>query len=234
MKPRLYLVCGVLLFAAVAAVWVWSPWEARRAEPVYEGKPISYWLAPPVGGDGVIFPPKGMVTDSNAVPFLVEALNRQSTPFEKAYASVWPRLSVSLRRRLGQPANPSHGRVVAATTLGSMGALAQPVIPALVRALNDRYPAVRGAAASALGELGREDETVVTALRAALSDNSEEVRCYAARSLAQLGHKDRTTINALVAALSAKSAWVRFNATNALMKVDAVAAAKALGILSSP
>ena len=226
------VVCGVLLVAALG----WATWQALRQspEPVYEGKPIGYWLAPPVGGDGVILPPKGMATDSNAIPFLVEALNRQSTPFEKAYAIVWPRLSVSLRRRLGQPANRPYGREVAAIMLGGMGTLAQPVIPALVRALNDRHWGVRRAAAEALGELGREDETVVTALRAALSDNSEEVRFSAAVSLAQLGDKDRTTINALVAALSAESGWVRFRATNALMKVDAVAAARALGILSLP
>jgi hypothetical protein len=234
MAKRWPVVCGVLLVAGLG----WATWQALRQppEPVYEGKPISYWLAPPVGaiGDGVIFPPKGMATDSNAIPFLVEALNRQSTPFEKAYAIVWPKLSVSLRRRLGQPANPPYGREAAAMALGSMGTLAQPVMPALVRALNDRQPAVRRAAAYALGELGREDETMVTALRAALSDNSEEVRVYAAVSLAQLGHKDRTTINALVAALGAESGWLRFRATNALMKVDAVAAARALGILSLP
>jgi HEAT repeat protein len=227
------VVGGVLLVAAVGGLLGWSPWEQRQAEPVYEGKPISYWLAPSVGGSRV-FPPKGMVTDSNAIPFLVEALNRQSTPFEKAYSIVWPRLSVSLRRRLGQPANPPYRREVAAITLGSMGALAEPVIPALVRALNDRHPAVRRAAASALGELVREDETVVTVLRAALSDSSEEVRFYAAVSLAQLGHKDSTIVNALVAALRAKSGGVRFNATNAFMKADAIAAARALGIPSLP
>jgi hypothetical protein len=246
MKNCLYLACGLLLVAVAGGLVWWSPWEPRpaaaawwtprqrrQAEPVYEGKPISYWLAPPVGG-GRAFPPKGMVTDSNAIPFLVEALNRQSTPFEKAYSSVWPRLSVSLRRRLRQPANPPYSREVAAITLGSMGELAQPVTPALVRALNDWHPAVRRAAASALGELGREDETVVTALRAALRDNSEEVRFYAAVSLAQLGHKDSTIVSELVAALSARSGGVRFSATNALMKADAVAAARALGILSLP
>ena len=44
MRNRLYLVGGVLL-VAVTALWVWSPWEPRQ--PVYDGKPLSYWLASP-------------------------------------------------------------------------------------------------------------------------------------------------------------------------------------------
>jgi HEAT repeat protein len=231
MKNRLYLVCGVLLVAAAVGLLWWSPREPR--EPVYDGKPISYWLAPPVG-NYIAIPTQGMAADSNAIPYLVEALDRQATPFEKAYAVVWPTLSVSLRRRLRPPADPIYGREVAAITLGGMGALAEPVIPALVRTLNDKVPTVRSAAARSLGQLGRGDKTVITALRAALSDNSEEVRLYAAVSLGQIGQKDRTIGNALVAALSANSGWVRVNATNALMRADAVAAAKALGILSLP
>jgi hypothetical protein len=45
MRNRPYLFLGGLLVAVLG----WAAWQAlrpRQAEPVYEGHPLSYWLAP--------------------------------------------------------------------------------------------------------------------------------------------------------------------------------------------
>jgi hypothetical protein len=210
MRNRLYLVLGILLVAAVVGLLWWSPWEARQVpEPVYDGKPISYWLSTTgmmwFSGDigvGTVVPPEFLVNGSNSVPFFTKALKRDSWIGAAVYRKqVWPKLPPSIKSHLPPPGGNVYARQNAVLLLGLMGPMAKPAIPSLIRAL-------------------REDE-------------DRGVRNNAAWALGQPGKGDKSAIAALTAALNDKDAYVRRMATNALRQPDPEAAAKA-GVKPSP
>ena len=217
MKSRTYscrhlfaFLFGVLALAAVGLLW-WSPWAARQApEPVYNGEPLSYWLANVTIGTrqgatsvtvwrGTKGEPdiiRQAMSDSNAVPFAIKALKRD-TWFAAAYYRqwLWPKLPRSIRKHL-PPASAGH-------------------------------LAVRSNAALFLG-MGQDDERIVLALvRALKEDDNPTVRWNAAWALGNLGNRNRTAAAALSEALKDKDPGLRNEATNVLLHLDPEAAAKA-------
>jgi HEAT repeat protein len=212
MKNGLYLVLGILLVAAVGGLLWWSPWEARQVpEPVYNGKPLSYWLAsafkisnssnmiarlPP----GKVFASTWqwqVIGDSNAVPFLIKVVKRDRW-FGAAYyrKSLWPKLPPSIQQHLPPPVDNVVVRQNAATLLAYMGPIGKASIPALIRAMKE--------------------------------DENPGVRDLAAWALANLGERDQSAIAALGGLLKAKDVTVRKGATDVLIRIDPGAAAKAL------
>ena len=247
MKNWTYLVCVVLLIAAVGGLRWWSPWAP--SEPVYDGKPISFWLSgTPTPGKG---PDYKIARDTNAIPFLVKALNYSLSDRAKN------------KHTPGQPPE-ARGRSHAAMVLMHMGPLAEPAIPALTRAWkNDDDPMVRLYAVLALVGIGKGDRNVVMALSEALRDplrcrlatnalleldpeaaaragismpalvsslaatNPDSVRSAAAAALAELKQGNTSLVAAWTEALSDKDEFVRREATNALLCLGSDAAKKA-------
>jgi hypothetical protein len=76
-------------------------------------------------------------------------------------------------------------RIAAAVALGRIGDAK--AVPALIRALKDKSPVVRGMAASALGRIG--DERAIPALEKLLGDPSDAVRDRARDALALIKEK---------------------------------------------
>ena len=185
MKNRLYLVLGVLLVAgAVAGLWWWTSWE-----PVYEGKPLSYWIAPGGPMDYESPLPPTLVNDSNAIPFLIAALKRRDGSFEQSYVSFYVNMSdlFGVRRHLPVPYRNARIRFNSLCLLNRMEAVAKPAIPAIVRLIRqERIPSVRVEAAKALGQFGGGDTAVIAALNEALRDRDFGVRSTATNSLLKL------------------------------------------------
>jgi hypothetical protein len=193
MKNRLYVVLGVLLVAAVVGLLWWSPWEPR--EPVYDGKPISYWAAWSTTNRYTV--PARMLNDSNAVPFLLRAMKRDSWFGAAIYRKqVWPNLPPSIRRHLLAPADNPQVRYNAVVWLqiierlgtesgaGTERPTSKPAVPHLIRALKeDDNVSVRFQVAGALGDIGKGDSNVVPALTVALKDEDGRVRRKAASML---------------------------------------------------
>ena len=179
MRNRLYLVGGVLLVAALG----WASWQAVRplpSEPVYERYPLSYWLT------NNLPRPKGLIGDSNAVPFLVNALKKDSRVGAVYHRKwLWLKLPPAIRKHLPTaPADNPRIRVEAAFLLGAMGPVAKPAIPSLIRAFKeDDNQVVRSYAATALGNLGIGYSNVTAALTEALKDKDAGVRRAATNSL---------------------------------------------------
>jgi hypothetical protein len=184
--------------------------DSRRSvvhpEPVYEVHPLSYWLTrryrfPGLAaeGSGIYDPlPTSLLSDSNAVPFLVRALRRDSWVGQAYYRKqVWPKLPLRIKAHLPTPpADNWQVRENAAGLLGRMGPLAE-------------------ASISALGRAVREDE-------------SYRVRLMAAVALSYLRRGDRMAREALNVELQETNSWGRkAAATNALISIDPVAAVKA-------
>jgi HEAT repeat protein len=175
LAKRLPLLVGVLLVAALGGLVCWMAAQPRRTEPVYGGKPLSYWLARPLAQS----PPDVWYSqakrDSDAVPFLIRALRIDSWVGAAYYRKwLWPKLPTSIQKHLPTPSiGNSRARCNAATLLCDMGPMAKPAIPALIRALKEAEDAsgtVRVTAASALGEFGAGDKTAIAALTEAFGD----------------------------------------------------------------
>jgi hypothetical protein len=201
MAKRWPVACGVLLVAA-GGLWMWwKPWASR--EPVYDGKPISYWLTNGirlVGMDtdrgtsivGVKVDGRGawstqLLSDSNAVPFLIRALKRDRWLGAAIYRTqLWPRFPDHLPF---PPVKNSSAQYVAAHLLGQMGPMAKPAIPSLIRVLkDDEEPTIRMKAAWALGNIGNGDSDVTSALTGTLlKEKDSGVRQTATNALLKLG-----------------------------------------------
>ena len=179
------VVGGVLVFAALGGLLWWAPWGSR--EPVYEDRPVSYWISHP--RSILAEPPPSLQNDSNAVPYLVEALKRDSWIGAAVYRKqVWPRLPKGMQQHLPTPANRAGVRETAAAYLRKMGPLAEPAIPALIRALKeDEEPHVRMNAVAALGTIGKASGIVIKALTETWLGTNRNMGEQAHRALSQLG-----------------------------------------------
>jgi len=153
-------------------------------EPVYRGKPISRWI-----NDVGVFanPPAPALPllDSNAVPFLVEALDRQDGQLRRVYLRIWNKLPSSVQNRLPQPVPGWAIRANAAALLGTIGTNAVSAIPPLIRALkSDKVDLVRAFSAKSLAQIARGDKLVMEALaEAAAKDTEASVRFEALSAL---------------------------------------------------
>jgi hypothetical protein len=190
MKNRLYLLCGMMLVAAVGGLLWWTVRAMPRQgpEPVYDGILLSDYIAGRQLGRAIP-PPMSLLRDTNAVPFIIRALKTDSWFGAAWYRKwLWPRLTPSIRRHLPPPYADAHANPIiqswAAEMLASMGSIAKPAIPALIRVLKKNESAyVRAAAAQALGDLGNGDKSAIAALTEALSNDEMSVRGSASGAL---------------------------------------------------
>jgi len=107
---------------------------------------------------------------------------------------------------LGNEANnPEFGRAAAVA------------VPALLQALKDRDPTLRGAAAFALGSIGAQPEKTVPALIEALKDPENRVRQSAADALGEFHSESSSAVPALAAALADPDDQVRQTAAKSLI-----------------
>ena len=189
MKKRLYSAGGVLLLAA--AVWLWASFAPQAPRDViYEGQPLSHWLACQIAlrptDDGGFEPayftppwnPRKLDTvvhvDSNAVPFLLRVLEGDRRIGAKHYREwLWPRLPDAIQSHLPPP--PPEDPRNAALFLGTLGLVARPTAPALVRAGHEsgENDFLKMNVVWALGNIGAGDDASITFLIEALERPNE-------------------------------------------------------------
>jgi hypothetical protein len=204
MKNRLYLVCGVLLVAAVlGSVWRWWPWSPP--EPIYDGKRLSYWLNQhPDFLTGSLrgtveqilaTSPRSITADSNAVPFLTKALTTDNGFGASWYRDwLWPKLPASLRMRLPRPPHNNLVCMHAAAVLASMGPMAKPAVPALVLTLKrSKSVDVREFALLALYYVGPADSRATDPIVDALNANDATLRRCVTNALLEISHEASAT-----------------------------------------
>jgi hypothetical protein len=174
---------------------------ALPPEPVYNGRPISFWIDRPsvnfVPGGGS---PYGMVqfpktVDDKALPYLIQALHRKNSPMLKVSQAVWRSSPVWLKNRWAQPLDVAPVRSAAALVIGNLGAAGRPAIPDLIHVLQeDSVPEVRACAAFALGQIGYGDTAVSNALALAATETNKMVGGTAASSLARIGWRSGAAV----------------------------------------
>ena len=207
------VVGGVLV---VAAVW-WSTWQALRPGPrkrALEAFPAPSererrpsWLI-----NSAVYPVAGSLAgDSNAVPYLNMALNgdSNSVPFliKALKRDEW--IGAAFYRKQVWPRLPS-------------------AIQKHLSHLRPHNPDNRLRAAELLGQMGPMAKPAAPALlRMLKEDEKSAVGVYAAWALGRIGRGDIVVTAALAEALKDKRYLVRQAATNALLRIDPEAAAKA-------
>ena len=209
MKNRLYLILGALLLAAVG----WAAWQALRPlprEPVYDEKPLSYWLTNGSGNtifSGRLTPaeteeppfsmreryshywPQSLIADPNAVPLLIKALKRDGWILAAYYRKrVWPTLPAAIKHNLPPPPDNLEIRRGAANVLLRMGPMAKPAVPTLIRAFKEEDDAyTKLMEAETLRRLGGAGNSAFIAeMTEALKDNNRDVRWHATNYLWRL------------------------------------------------
>jgi HEAT repeat protein len=113
---------------------------------------------------------------------------------------------------------------------GVVRAEAKQAVPALVAALRDTDPDVRGEVSGALGGIGPDAKAAVPALVGALKDPDTAVRAKTAWALGAIGSDGKLVVPALAEALGDKKGGVRLEAAYALGSIgpEAKAAIPAL------
>ena len=132
----------ILLAVVVVAITGVIAWQGlREHEPHYQGKSASYWMNYNYRGRDAdrMFREAWRGLGSNAVPFLVKALNRrESAQPEITYRSVVKGLPPRLKGIFPTPSPPAEiVRSHAASALGLIGTDSRPAIPALLCTMNE-------------------------------------------------------------------------------------------------
>ncbi len=179
-RKRNILIVLLLVTFLGGLAWI----ALQSGEPVYRGKPISRWINE-VGVFASPPAPALPLLDSNAVPFLVEALNRQDGRLRRAYLRTVNKLPSYIQSKLPQPVPGWAIRANAAALLGTIGTNATPAVPALIQALKtDKVDLVRQFSAKSLAEIAKRDKLVMEALaEAATKDTEASVRFEALNAL---------------------------------------------------
>jgi HEAT repeat protein len=233
MKNRLYFVCGALLVAAVVGLLWWSPWT--QPEPIYGGKPVSYWCYWCGLDNPGAQPPGSLIEDTNAVAFLIRSLRQDRWVGAAIYRKqLWPILPPFIKIRLPHPINDPGSRIGAANILSTMGPTAKSAVPALVRTLRgDDDVSVRLEALFALTRVGKGDGFVLTVVLEAMGDKERVVRKYAAYALALIGEGDESAVVALTRALKDTDRDVRLAAVDALDRTGKGSSASAAALTAA-
>ena len=152
MHKRIHIALAVLL-VVIVSVMDWQVLVNRQ--PLYQGKSAGYWMNYDYRGPSAeqMFREAWKGLGSNAVPFLVKALNRRdSLQPEITYRSLVRTLPPWLNSVLPRPSPPANVvRSRAASALGLIGYASRPAIPVILRAMNeDEFEFVRSAATNAL------------------------------------------------------------------------------------
>src|SRR5207302_533671 len=149
-----WLAIGGALIALLALAAVLT-----KREPVYQGKPVSFWIAGLAAHDARN---QEVLADmgSSAVPYVVRALKSEEggviKSIELGWHRLWIRLPGPLQRLLPNPTlRTGIDRRDLIYVLRAMGPAAEPAVPVLAQELKDSDSNYRIAVVRALGQVGR-------------------------------------------------------------------------------
>jgi HEAT repeat protein len=213
-------VVGMLALLVVGA------WLSEPREPVQDGRGLSLWLEDLVSPFGERRDPARQAVlrlGTNAVPFLIRALNTPDPAFGSAATESRKYLPRQLWVWVMQLARPRAGidrRWPAAVALGVLGPAAAPAVPALGHAIRDRDPRVSAAAIEALRVVGPAGlQVVVEAMRT----NDVTLLHHLAAAVARTGPAAAEWAPQLVEVLLAAPPACRLPVTHALQGLGGAA-----------
>lgn len=208
----------IIIFASTALMGG-AAWQVLRPrEPVFEGKPLSFWLQgyDPIQGTE----PGNQKADevlsqvgTNAIPTLLRMLSTGDPPFiVKLKALVRRQHFISFRRRA---ASNQHFQAVKA--FQRLGPSARGAVPALIEIYEQNLSAASQIeTAHALGSIGPPASPAIPALLRGMTNIDANVRCGTAFVLSQIHAEPALVVPVLTNSLHDSSLSVRMATINAL------------------
>ena len=225
-KKRWIFVAIVALAAASAAFFVFGP---SKPEPLYQGRPVSFWIEQMGGrrvqGSFVPLPPNDETwkafsrTNQDALPFLIATLKARQ-PLRDVLVARWrPILPRKIAAGLPLRDYPvEFAKASALFAISRMGPNAREAVPALINALTDKQTRIRHAAADALGKVGPAAMNALPALVVrSLRDADFQVRLAALDSSNRIAPDEQRFLSSLSVSLTDKHKAVRFRAAELLL-----------------
>jgi len=203
----------ILLAVLVVAVLGGLAWlMQRRSEPVYHGKPFSYWLKDLEHWDKntnnaalVAFHDMG----TNAIPSLLDVLQSRRGLTEQTLMKLDMHQS-SIFRHLYE--DPWEKKMAASWALYAIGSNALPALPVLTNMLFDSNETAPGAIALA----GIGSDGIPFLLAALTNQNHWVIRCAAAESLGWERSDLESVVPALIERLHDPHQYVRYSVATSL------------------
>jgi HEAT repeats len=199
-RPQ-YAILSLIGFVAAAVVLMVM---LRPDEPVYNGKPLSFWVdrVRKSGADQAQARQAIRQVGPTAIPFILQQIRHQDPLDQKVYRAVWSKLPGYVQRRLPkplpEPLDAGRFKHQVASILSSLG---QPALPRLRTALRVGNSDVRFVTVLAIGSIGPKAEETIPAVTKLVNDPDGTVRVQAIFALMTLGPNRKTAIPALIAAL---------------------------------
>jgi len=170
---------AIALVALIAGiVWTFLPTRV----PIYNGKPLSFWLRDDDAWWSTRFTRswpgrKGPNLDSNAIPYLVKTLKQQDGLAFEIESALYGKMPASIQSKFLYPISSSSLHCRAIDMLGSLGSIARPAVPTLIQTLKyDPDPANRVETAIWLKAIDPRDPKIVQALSEASKDPDSQIR----------------------------------------------------------
>ena len=209
-RRKIVLAAGVVALLSLSVAWLSGLFAPR--EPVYAGHPISYWINltndPPVGLIlASIYPQPATnysdypfpAVDSNAVPYLLQALKRRNGRWQKFYTKWEPKLPAWIQKLVPVPVSADTIHANAAFMLGTIDPVSIESIRALIEAL--KLDAGRFAGSAEIGALrqlgGPNDRGVRELVEIAATEGDRVLQICAIQALATARRGNLLVVSAL-------------------------------------
>ncbi|MDB6125248.1 MAG: domain containing protein [Pedosphaera sp.] len=226
----------LVVISIVAVLSVLAGLIIRSHEPVFHGKPESYWftnITYNAASDEIkqweSFGPEG-------IRFLIRGLNKGNNPLERAYFNTWPKLPSFLRNQLPQPVDATSIRMQSVDMLGRLKSDPKIVVPALVHALKiEKRDSVRMIEiaffeADILHGMEKERHELLPIFIGAMQSSSSGMRNNAALALRLYPDHADVVAPVLVKGLSDSDPGVCLVSAKSLNQIDPQALVKAGGV----
>jgi len=219
-----------VLLIAVMGVFTWMASRQRHSEPVYEGKPLSFWLDGYRINNVLVFPKADEAvqqTGTNAIPTLLRFLRARDSKWKIKLITLAQRYHV-IKINFVEAESRNYAAMKGFRVLG---ADARDAVPALVKILEQNisedsqyYTAV------SLGSIGPSAKEATPGLLRIAADTKNRSRRPAAQALAKIQAEPELAVPVLIKLLQDPKPGVRLGAADSLrlFGTDAKSAVPAL------
>jgi HEAT repeat protein len=210
MKRRLSIKISLLIVGLSAGIFLFLIYSR---EPSFQGKGINAWLDDYAAYTNTPYQEAIHQIGTNAIPYVLDRLAQNDSPFRKRYRAIWPRLPKFLKKIITQP-RPRFDKVHGANAFNYVGPNS---IPQAIQALSNKSVSVREAAAWGLRGLRVESPAAEQAIPALTEvfrrGDDPRVQSMAAITMREMGPAASNAVPAMVSAMLANSRGTSGNYT---------------------